>query len=67
MEMTVNQAFEIVSAPFVIESAYAQAEATILKQCATRNQRALYANLPMQVKQGFLKAIVNHRLVESAR
>ena len=63
--MEIAQAYEIVTAPFVIESVYQEAEAVILAQCATTNQKALYASLNPLHKQRFLKAIVEHRLVAS--
>jgi hypothetical protein len=63
--MEIAQAYELVTAPFVLLNDYKAAEAAILEQCASVNQRALYANLPEMHQQHFLAAIVKHRLVAS--
>ena len=60
--MTISEAYDLVNAPFVIENAYREAEETILAQCATPNQRALYGNLPLCHKRNFLQAIVKRVL-----
>ena len=60
--MEVSEAYDLINAPFVILDAYEEAEAVILAQCASANQRALYAQLNPRLQQWYLKALVKRVL-----
>lgn len=58
--MELREAYQLLTAPFVELGAYEEAERTVLTQCATENQKALFLKLPWQHRQTFLRALVKN-------
>ena len=57
--MNIFEAIELISAPFVLEEVYQEAEEVILIQVFTPNQESLYAKLPVEHKPRMLKYLAN--------